>query len=444
MPTALPPNRRDFLRGVGAAAGALPLLGATSRATAAGIFPRRFIFVFSANGTIYENWLPTGSETSFTLGRILEPLKAHQKDLVILDNVRNQAAHNGPGDGHMKGMGCLLTATELLPGTQFRCGGTTPCSGWGGGISVDQFIANKLNPPTRFKTLELAVQAGGASVWSRMCYAGPDRPIAPMEDPTAVFKRVFGELAGGREELERLRAQRRSVLDYVSGRLRTLERRLDGEDRSKLQAHLEGIRDIEKQLSAAQTTADAPCARPEIPAGLTARSDYRAVLKAQTDLLVRSLACDMTRVATLQWSRSVSGVRLSWLGIDRNHHDLSHDGDSNLTTREQLTKINVWYAEQFAYLLDGLKSVREGNGTMLDNTVVLWGNELGKGNSHTRTKIPFVMAGSAGGYFRTGRFLRYNNDSHSNLLVSICQAMGVETNTFGNPAYCTGPLRMLR
>jgi hypothetical protein len=105
--------------------------------------------------------------------------------------------------------------------------------------------------------------------------------------------------------------------------------------------------------------------------------------------------------------------------------------------------VNVWYAEQFAALLDELDAVPEGDGTLLDHTVVLWGNELGRGNSHARTKIPFVMAGGANGYFRTNRFLQYDNDSHSNLLVSICNAMGMETTTFGNPAYCQGPLRML-
>lgn len=435
-------RRRDLLRGLGATAAALPLMNANSASAQDGTFPTRFLFVFSPNGTIHENWVPSGTEDDWTLSRILAPLERHKSHLVVLDDVKNEAAHHGPGDGHMTGMGTLLTATELLNGDQFKCGGTDPCSGWGGGISVDQYIANQLNPDTKFRTLELAVQAGGADIWSRMAYSGADEPIAPMEDPRQVFDRIFGDLNLDDTELARIRAQRKSVLDYVSTNLTRVQGQLGGEDRDKLGAHLQAVRDIERRL---ETTGFAGCTQPDAPSDLNHRDNdsYPEVVDLQSKLLARAFACDQTRIATLQWSRSVGGTRMTWLGLDRGHHDFSHDGDSAVDTIESLTRINVWYAEQFALLLDELKAVTEGDGTLLDHTVVLWGNELGRGNSHSRTKIPFVMAGSANGYFRTNRFLQYSGDSHSNLLVSICNAMGVETDTFGNPAYASGPLRLL-
>jgi hypothetical protein len=442
-------KRRDFLKGVGAAAAALPLMSALDAKAQQGQFPKRLLIVFSANGTAYENWVPSGTETAFTLSRILAPLEPHKGDIVVLDNVKNEAAHHGPGDGHMTGMGCLLTATELLPGTQFSCGGTDPCSGWGGGISVDQHIANALYEalPTdarpKFKSLELAVQAGGADIWSRMCYAGSDQPLAPMEDPAQVWERVFADLNVNTEDLDRLRAQRRSVLDYVGGRLTRLRGRLGGEDREKLDAHLQAVREIEMQLASGGLLGG--CTQPAEPGSIDFRNNdnFPAVLKLQTDLTVRALACNLTQVATIQWSRSVSGTRHTWAGVSEGHHDLSHEGDSNADAIEKITKINVWFAEQFAYLLAQLKSVREGDGTLLDNTLVLWGNELGRGNSHSRTRVPFVLAGRAGGALEAGRFLRYDDDSHSNLLVSVCQLMGVQAETFGNPEYCQGPLRVL-
>lgn len=220
---------------------------------------------------------------------------------------------------------------------------------------------------------------------------------------------------------------------------------MPSEDQTKVEAHIDNLRDIELRLDV--DGAGAGCSKPEAVAKYDAgaNDNFPKTLKLQTDLLVRSFACDMTRVATLQWSRSVGGETHRWIGItDKDHHSLSHDGDGNADSQEKLIKINTWYAEQFAYLLEQMKLVKEGAGTMLDNTVILWGNELGKGNAHSRDKVPYVMAGRAGGYFKTGRFLKYNNDSHSNLLVSIANAMGVATNSFGNPKYCTGPLRMVR
>lgn len=440
-------TRRNLMRGVTASAAMLPFLEAFEARAQADDYPLRLLIVFSPNGTIYDRWRPSGSETDFQLSEILAPLEPFKQKLIVLDEVDNESAHHGPGDGHMTGMGTYLTATELLDGDQFKCGGTDPCSGWGGGISIDQLIANDLQmrqapaERTRFKSLELAVQAGGADIWSRMSYAGADQPIAPMEDPYQVYDRLFADLNVDSDTLQRRLMMRRSVLDYVGGSLSRLSGRLGGEDRDKLEAHLTAVRDIELQLSAAQSN----CSQPDLAQGIDFRANdsFPQVVQVQSDLLVRALACNLTQVATLQWSRSVGGTRMTWANVPEGHHDLSHNGDSDQDSQDKITRVNTWYAEQFAYLLQQLDSVQEGNGTLLDHTIVLWGNELGKGNSHTRRKIPFVMAGGGKGYFPTGRFLSYGGESHTKLLVSLAQAFGVQTDEFGNPAYGTGPLPRL-
>jgi hypothetical protein len=216
------------------------------------------------------------------------------------------------------------------------------------------------------------------------------------------------------------------------------------DDKAKLDAHLAAIRDIEARLDSGGQLGGA-CQQPQLgtPINLGDNANYPMIGKLQMDLLVMALACDLTRVASLQWSTSVSNRVFSWLAdpIPEGHHDLSHFGDSDATAMDKLTRINNWYAQQYAYLLAAMKNVPEGEGTLLDHTVVLWGNELARGNSHALDNAPFIVAGSAGGALRTGRYLHYDGTvPHNNLYVSILNAMGIPDTTFGNPAYCSGPL----
>jgi hypothetical protein len=458
-------SRRAFLRGASGVAIGLPFLnimGCSSRAgekvaiggsggaagtvaktPRAGLFPKRFVTMFSANGTVIENWRPAGGESDFTLSTILAPLEPHRQQILVLEGLDFQSGRNGPGDNHQKGMGHLLTGIELLEGTDFE-GGNGELVGWGGGISVDQHIANAVGAANKFKSLEFGVQVFGASVWSRMSYAAADQPIPPEDDPYAAFDRIFADLGADPLGLERKRVLRHSVLDTVGDDYSRLTTRLGSEDKGKLDAHLAAIRDIEARLDSGGQLGGA-CQQPTLQGGLDLgeNDNYPIIGKLQMDLLVMALACDLTSVASLQWNSSVSNRVFSWLAdpIPDGHHDLSHFGDSDGTAMEKLTRINTWYAEQFAYLCSEMKKVQEGEGTLLDNTVMLWGNELGRGNSHSLNEIPFVLAGSAGGALRTGRYLKYDNTvPHNNLLVSICNAMDLPDTSFGNPAYCTGPL----
>jgi hypothetical protein len=171
-------------------------------------------------------------------------------------------------------------------------------------------------------------------------------------------------------------------------------------------------------------------------------ANYPAIGKVQMDLLVAALACDQTRVASLQWSRSVSDIPMPWLNISTGHHTLSHTPDTDTASQASLVQIDTWYATQFAYLLQGLDAVTEADGsTLLDNCMVVWVNELSKGNIHSHQPLPVVIAGGCGGALRTGRLLTFSpQQPHNNLLVAIANVMGTNITTFGNPSYCTGAL----
>ncbi|MCA9581817.1 MAG: DUF1552 domain-containing protein, partial [Myxococcales bacterium] len=173
---------------------------------------------------------------------------------------------------------------------------------------------------------------------------------------------------------------------------------------------------------------------------LKADANAPAIGKMQMDILVMALACDMTRVGSIQWDNSVGGMTFPHLGITDGHHHFSHFPDTDADAVEKLVRINTWYAEQFAYLLGKMRDVKEGDGTLLDNTCVIWVNELARGNYHDRLNMPFLLAGSAGNHFRTGRFLKRDDSPHNDLYVSLANAYGIETNTFGDPRFCTGPL----
>ena len=438
-------NRRTFLRGAGGAAIGLPLLEAMSplgRAHAqAAAPPKRFIVFFSPDGTIKPAWTPTGSGSTFTLSRILAPLEPNRQHIVVLDGVDNVAATKGLGDDHMKGMGAMLTGIELLPGT--TQGGCCEPAGLAGGISVDQEIANKIGTTTKFKSLELGIMAtGSGTVWNYTSYTGANQPLPADNNPANVFNRVFGQLGTNTSDLLRIQNERKSVLDAVKRGYGKLNPKLGSFDKARLDEHLTNIRDMETRITATAVSG-AGCVKPAMPTiDYRANANFPAVGKLQMDLLVMAMACDLTRVGTLQWEKSVGDVKFTWVdpAITRGHHDFSHDGDSAVDTVEMLTKINVWYTEQFNYLIEALKKVPEGTGTMLDNTLILWCNELSRGNAHSHPDMPFVLAGHAGGALPGNQFLKFGSVPHNNLLVSCLNLMDVPAATFGNPAYCTGRL----
>jgi hypothetical protein len=445
-------SRRALLRGAGGIAIGLPFLeimSSSGRASAqAAPIPQRFVVFFSPNGSIRENWTPTGSETDFQLSTILAPLEPYKQKIVVLDGLVNEGAKHGPGDDHMRGMGAMLTSIELQPGT--TQGGCCEPAGLAGGISIDQKIANSIGTSTKFKSVEFGVQAkSSGTVWGYTAYSDAGQALPPENNPGAVFSRVFSEIGQDQGTAQRLIAERKSVLDAVSASYSSLSPKLGASDKQKLDQHFAQIRDLEKRLTTTNGVG-ANCVKPLSPDpafDYKSNDQFPAVGKIQMDLLVMALACDLTRVASIQWENSVGGTRFTWLGMDRGHHDMSHDGDDNTDTVDKLTQINVWYSQQLVYLMDAMAKVPEGTGTMLDHTLILWCNELGRGNVHSHTGMPFMLAGGADAAahaLKMGRFLKFaDGDSgakSSNLLVSLLNVFGLPDTTFGNPDYCTGPL----
>ncbi|HXT96847.1 MAG TPA: DUF1552 domain-containing protein [Polyangia bacterium] len=436
-----PISRRTILRGAGGAAIALPFLEAMQprKKAHAATAPQRFVVMFSANGTLPTAWTPTGTETSFTLSPILTPLGPYQSDLVIVQGLLQEG---GGGDGHQNGIGGMLTGCPLNPGPFAGVG--APPAGWPTGPSVDQRIAAAWGAPTPYRSLELGVQVGAADDYGRMIYQAANQPLPPIDDPVEVYNTVFSDLHTDPTVLAQQRARHKSILDAVGGEYTRISGQLGSADKQRLDAHLQAVREIETRLTADLTENNAACADPNEPSVDAQSNDsYPAVGGVMMDLLTMAFACDLTRVASLQWSRSVSQVRFTWLDIPDGHHDLSHRSDSDSDAVSKLTQINTWYAQQMAALIGRLQSTPDaGGGTLFDNTMVLWTNELAKGNTHSRQDAPYVIAGNGGGPLVTGRYLSYEGQglNHNNLLLGILNALGVPDTTFGEADWCTGPL----
>jgi hypothetical protein len=446
-------TRRQLLRGSLALGAAWPLLDA-SRARGQDGSPIRLVVVATPNGTRNALFWPTGSERSFTLNQLTKPLEPFQSKLTFLKGIRlNDSLQNGAlggtlGSEHARGTGGMLTARPLNTGTEFKSFGNTT-SGWGSGQSIDQYLAEKLAPPTRFKSLQLGVHVRDTEVRARISYAGSNQPLPPREDPKDVFQALFAGATpapGGDRALERLWAQRKSVFDLTGGELSRLAKLVGAEDRQKLEQHLTAMRDVEKRLvqTPGAPVSTSTCTPPSLAAvDLSVDEQYLQTGRLQMDLAAAALACDQTRILTFQWSYSESEHLFPFLGYSGNHHVISHDFASSGVNFTAYNGIQTWYAEQLAYFLGKLDSYQEGERTLLDNTVLLWATEIGESTQHDLTLMPYVLAGSAGGKLAAGRLLDFSTSRRDNnqLLVSLAHAMGAtELSSFGDASGATGPL----
>ena len=271
-----------------------------------------------------------------------------------------------------------------------------------------------------------------------MVYAGPNKPIAPLDDPYQMFARLYGH--------SKDRAVLGSILDDLTADLKKVSQALGADDRRLLDEHATFVREMEIELHAAQEAAAGHrVPEPELEPGVKEQNDNLPRLsRMQIDLMVNSFVNDFARVATLQYTNSVGQAKMRWIGVEEGHHDLSHEPDSNEAAQVKLTKINRWFCEQLAYLVGRLAETPEpgGPGSLLDNTLIIWTNELGKGNSHTLDSIPFVLVGN-GLDFKMCRSLKFADVPHNRLLLALAQGFGHEIKTFGNSDFCgAGPLNL--
>ena len=425
-------NRREFIRDLGLSAAAvpfllnLPSLGFANQAKR----KQRIVFIFSPNGTMPHAFWPDAEGELTGFKEILQPLEPFRKQTLILHGLSDKI--RGDGDGHMRGIGCLLTGVELFPGN-IQGGSDTP-AGWAKGISIDQEIRNHLHKDpatrTRFGSLEFGVMVPDrADTWTRWSYAAANKPIAPIDDPYQMFDKLYGR-AKDKEALN-------SVLDDLQEDLKKVGGAVGAADKRLLDEHATFVREMEKELKESQaTTLNHPV--PELEPGVKRDNDnIPKISKQQIDLMVNGFAADFNRVATLQFTNSVGMARMRWLGVTEGHHELSHEPDSNAEAQKKLVKINTFFCEQMAYLAKRLAETPEpgGSGTLLDNTTILWTNELGKGNSHTMDNIPFVLVGG-GLDWKMGRALKYKREPHNRLLMALAHAFGHPVKSFGNPNHC--------
>jgi hypothetical protein len=441
-------HRRALLRGAGGAAIGLPFLGAMLRPresiAQSDAIPKRVVFFFTSCGVVPDQWWPSGTGTSYELSPSLAPLEPYKSKVIIPDGIEMATAKERRGDGgngHDVGTAHCLTARPIVAGPSGVGEFGHLWDGTAGGISIDQHIANHFRGITPYPSLEFGVRAEGIrqSLPSRISYRAENQPVVPMHTAGEAFDRVFAPLAGDAASQEQRRREREAVLARVKGDLDRLRGDLGSDDRQRLDAHISSIDEIQGRLGSLAGTV---CASPE----RADSSDPTVLGGLQLDLMAKALECDLTRVVSIQWGTGQSNIRHSWLGHMDGHHSISHKGESEGDFKAQAAEIDRWYAEQFAHFLGRLDSVTEGDGqTLLDHTAVVWVNEQeqGIGNIHRWNRMPFVLAGSAGGYFRTGRKVELSGISHGDLYVSLMRAVGMDDATFGDPDFCTGPIDAL-
>lgn len=449
-------DRRAVLRGAGGIAIGLPWLEAMQapRAHAQSAAPKRLLVFFHANGVSRPNWFPTGTETDWALPPNLQPLAPFKDQLVVFRGLPNRAGVTTL-NAHPVGTSTLLVGRKCVSDGY-------PNSAAATGISVDQEIANRLPIRTRLPSLQAGVLVRSpfldippTTEW--ISFGAANKPLPPENDPVALFDRALVNVTPGQPvdpALARRQLVRKSAVDFVLTDAAALRRRLGQRDRARLDQHLTALTELEKRL--AGTIADGgslgclPPSRPSTPPILR-RSDgtvdflrqnndnYPAYGAAQIDLLVQAFACDVTRVATLTWGGAGEFWTYRWVpGLSQyiGHHDLTTSG---ISTEPDLAKMKTWTMTQLAALAGKLAALPEGNGTMLDNTLILSVTEIDWIYGHAFADMPWLLLGGKNLGVRGGRFLDLKGTRSTNdLLVSILNAMGFPDTTFGDPALGTG------
>lgn len=478
-------SRRMFLRGAAGITIAIPLLASLSsdRRAAAGPQPKppkRFVTWFTSTGTVLADWRPSTTGTQWKASPILAPLDTPtlRPKLTILSGVRMAAAEKLQGNGHNKGMTSMLTGRPFTDVQQTMFGDV----GWGGGISIDQELAKHLAAPNQLKSIETGVITYAGDPIGSMSYSdgGGQANLVPSEpDPRKVFQRLFSNIpdsADAKAALEKVVKQRKSMLDLVQDDFKRLNGKLGKTDQDRLDKHLTLLRDLEGRIQVGPY-----CDKPQAPAlsdqDITSNDKIPALGKLQMDLVAAGLACDVTRVATLQWSGAQSvfdfkdiipaapwdklscpmGVDTCTNGLNTAEHTISHIsvGTANgvpanispaqLTAMQCLSAIANWYSQQLAYFGEALRSHQEADGsTLLDNTCVMTCTEVAEGPTHAYTDMPILLLGGAQGAIKPGHFDFQNMRATNDLFLTVAQALGVQGfTTFGDPEFVQGPLTEL-
>jgi hypothetical protein len=432
-------SRRNLMLSAGGISLALPLL--RSLGARADIIqpPKRLILIYTANGTVPTDWQPRAlrSSTDFDLGTILEPLAPYQDRLVGMTGVHSAAGltEANPGGPHQRGIGSLFTGALLQTG-QFS-DGCGSLAGWAAGPSIDQLLARTSLGETPLRSLELGVRCVENDVQGRISYSAAGSPLPPIIDPKLTFSRLFERPAAGPITRDQL------VIDAVLDQWKLTRKRVGAEDGHTLDQHAELILDLERRLK--ESTPSPECAAPSAPLALNPDNevDMPAVSRAQLDLVAAALACDLTRIVSLQYSTGFNRIAYPWLDSKGEGHSLSHSGASDLESMRALAGRSRWHASEIAYLAGKLAAIPEGDGNVLDSTLIVWGTEVSQGNSHSLEDIPYLLVGNAQGSIRGGQWLNYMGRSGNDLLITIAQAFGLPLTSIGAEGLTQGLLEEL-
>ncbi len=430
--------RRTFLKGFGTAI-ALPLLEAmvpafgATRAVKANC-PRRMAFAYVPNGVNMLEWTPREVGAGFDFPRILEPLAPYRQDLLVLSGLTHnsgRALGDGPGD-HARAAASFLTGVhpKKTAGADITVG-----------ISVDQVAAQQVGSQTRFPSLELGCEDGrqvgncdsgySCAYSNSISWRTSSTPMPPEINPRVVFERLFGadttESATSRARRERYN---KSILDFVLEDAQHLSVDLGPTDRRKLDEYLSAVREVERRIETAERQSSELAPMMDKPAGIPI--DFAEHVRLMFDLLAIALQSDLTRIATFMIAREGSGRPYREIGISEGHHPLTHHrGDAQMI--EKVSRINRYHVEQFAYFLGKLKSIQEGEGTLLDNVMIVYGSGLSDGNRHLHHDLPVLVSGRAAGSVRTGRHLRYPKETPmTNLYLAMLDRMNVHAELLGD------------
>ncbi len=436
-----PISRRTILRGLGTAI-ALPWLEAMAPAAdlarrgLAGPSPRRMAFLYVPNGAHMQDWTPETFGDDFELPFILEPLAPFRDDLLVLSGLAQDGAfaHGDGGGDHARSLACFLTGVHpLKTDSNIRVG-----------VSVDQVAAQKIGKATRFPSLELGIERGAqagacdtgysCAYSSNISWRTPTTPMAKEVNPRLVFDRLFGAPAPGVSGTDRAKRDfyRRSVLDFVSEDASQLRNRLGTNDRRKMDEYLTAVREIELRVASAEKAPSAADLPEDVKRPVGVPSDYREHIRLMADLMVLAFQGDVTRISTFMFANEGSNRSYGFIDVPEGHHDLSHHGGER-AKHEKIRKINRFHVEQLAYLLGRLKSIPEGDSTLLNNTMLVYGSGIGDGNRHNHNDLPILLAGQGGGTIATGRHVKCpKNTPLNNLYLSMLDRMDCPVDSLGD------------
>jgi hypothetical protein len=431
-------SRRAVLRGLGVAV-ALPALEAMApRRLFAGDTPRpplRMAFFSIPNGVNNTYWFPRDLGATYLLPKTLASLEPAKDDLLVISGLAHDKARangDGPGD-HARSNATFLTGCQArkTDGKDIRAG-----------VSVDQIAAEKTGGKTRLASLELGCEKGAmagncdsgysCAYSSAISWKSPTLPLPKEINPRAVFTRLFGDpnqIAADRDRAKQA-LYRRSVLDLVSGDAKSLDATLGLADRRKLEEYLEAVRTIEKQIQASEKDEARRLPAMEAPEGIP--TEFPAYVRLMMDLLLVAFQTDATRISTFVMANEGSNRTFPWIEVRDGHHSLSHHG-GNVEKTDKIQKIDQFYVEQFSYLVQKMKATPEGEGTLLDNSMLVYGGAIGDGNRHNHDELPILLAGKGQGTIATGRHVRYPRGTPlCNLFLSMLDRVGVKEERIGD------------